>query len=210
MKILDDYKNIKEELIFKNNYFMEEYLSRFNQSLGNASSLEQCVLLEYIVKNSGVESILDTGSGISTCFIRKGKLETQIVHTYETKVEWIQNVKSYLNSNGLYEDNIFHVFDETNKLKEEYKQSDTQYDLIYHDMGCIEERIESLPYIAKKLKTNGYIILDDMHFGDNVNIECNLLKATTDYFNNSNYQFIDIKNITIDNFNRFAYMYKKL
>lgn len=210
MKILENFKNVKNKLFLKNEIYMSNYLSLFNQSLGNASSLEQCILLEYIVQNLNVQYILDTGAGISSFFIRKGKKDFQTVHTYETKLEWVEIVKTYLNMNGLNSENIFHVFDQNNKLKSEYINDGQKYDFIYHDMGCIEERIENLPFIEKKLKIGGYIFLDDIHFGFNVKDECNLLKATLEYFNNSSYEFIDIKDITLDKFGRYAAIYRKL
>lgn len=77
-------------------------------------------------------------------------------------------------------------------------------------MGCIEERIENLSFVEMKLKKGGYIFLDDMHFGFNVKNECNLLKITLEHFDNVEYEYIDIKDITLDKFGRYAHLYKKL
>jgi predicted O-methyltransferase YrrM len=210
MNNFENFKNIRNELMLKNESYMSNYLSFFNQSLGNASSLEQCVLLEHIIQNSDFEYILDTGAGISSFFIRKSKKTSQTIHTYETKIEWVNIVKKYLTMHELNSDHVFHVFDQNNKLKDEFINDSQKYDFIYHDMGCIEERIENLLYIERKLKKGGYIFLDDMHFGFNVNDECNLLKSTLEYFDNTGYEFIDIKDITLDGFGRFAHLYKKL
>lgn len=190
--------------------FFDEYLHKFNQNLGNASSLEQCVLLEYITKYGGFNSVLDTGAGISSCFIRKAMHDGQVIHTYETKLDWVSNIQIFLTQHELNSDNIFHVFDDNNMLLDEYIKNDIMYDFIYHDMGCVEERIQTLPYVLQKLQKGGYILLDDMQFGYNVNSECNLLATTNMHLDNVAYEFIHVKDITLDAFGRFAHLYKKI
>lgn len=118
-----------------------------------ASSLEQCVLLSYILRNINVSNVLDTGSGISTYIIRneqKNKPFRSI--TFESNPYWLEKTKSFLESQNLDSSNIYHW--DTIKSDTSYKQ----FDFIYHDLDNIETRIDTLRSMMDRLSVGGYIL----------------------------------------------------
>lgn len=210
INIINNFYLQKNNIIKSEQELMDKYLKEFNQRPGNASSLEQCCFLKYIIENSKLKTFLDTGSGISTVFLRKYKSQEHVTHTYESKKIWIEQVKFFLNLYNLDDENIYHVFDNNNKIKREFIDNSLKYDFIYHDLGNIEERIETLPVIINKLNVNGYILFDDMHFADQLSDDVNLNKAVFNLVGNDQFEFIDTKPHTLDVFGRFAYMFKRL
>lgn len=167
-----------------------------------ATSFEQCSLLVYFLRNFEIKSILDTGSGISSYFIRRElKNKNFNVTTFETNEMWLQKTKNYLNENNLNSENIFYW----NDVKNNYILSG--YDFIYHDLGCIEERIEYLPNIVSRLSETGKIMLDDLHF--NVKPSCNLREVVYNFFRADNWEEQDIKNESIDSYGRYATIFKR-
>ena len=179
----------------------KDYVTNIS-STDMATSFEQCALLIYFLRNVEINSILDTGSGISSYFIRRElKNKTFNVTTFETNKFWLEKTKNYLIENNLNCDNLFYWDDIKNNF------ALTNYDFIYHDLGCIEERIEYLPNIVSRLSSKGTIMLDDLHF--NVEPSCNLRDTIYNFFKGDNWQEQDIKKESIDCYGRYATIFKK-
>ena len=169
-----------------------------------ATSLEQCAFLVYFLRTQNINKVLDTGSGISSFFIRyvqKNKyFETT---TFETDPRWLKNTEDYIKKYNLNYSNIF--------LWDEVKSNTrfNQFDFVYHDMGNIETRIETLQNMIDRVCYNGFLMLDDAHFNvPPTALYSNLIQNV--FSDNNMWMSFDIKDISIDRYGRFAVLYKKL
>lgn len=167
-----------------------------------ATSLEQCLILSGIMQKNELKKVLDTGSGISSFFIRKYLPENCEVFTFETDTKWASKTENFIQNYNLISSNIL-IW---NDVKDDSTIND--FDFIYHDLGDIETRIDTIPNIARRLKTGGYIMLDDAHFNFPPHLQ--LLDTIHNYFTTENWVEVDIKNISIDGYGRYAVMYQRI
>lgn len=204
IKNINEYRSSID--FFENEYYNihDYYTTNISEKI-QATSFKQCCILSFIVKTYDIRKILDTGSGISTYFIRK-EVNGKNVFTFETDLNWLNKTKQFLIDNNTNTDNIF--------LWENVEHENIgEFDFVYHDMGSIDIRINTLDNIVNRLSDKGVIMLDDLHF--DVALHPNLqpkyhLKSYIDrYFNMKYWEFVDIKDLSIDEYGRFAGIFIK-
>jgi hypothetical protein len=165
-----------------------------------ATSFQQCCLLKLIVEKLGGCRILDTGSGISTYFIRISLPNSSESTTIDDNPVWIEKIKQFLEVNSLSTDRLLLWNDVRGKNL-------GKFDFIYHDLGCIETRIESLDNIAQRVVDGGIIMLDDLHFTQLPS--CDLNGFALEYFKSRGWSQVDIKQLSTDQFGRYASIFIK-
>jgi len=192
----DSCKFIQDEYKFIYDHYTDNISNKVM-----ATSLQQCSILYLISKNLFNKNILDTGSGISSYFLRKNKkLTNSINYTVDTNLDWLLKTKNFLKEYQVNDENLFEWSDFKNKYE-------IKFDFIYHDMGWIHERMTPIPYIKSMLYKNGIIMIDDLHFNNSP--DCMLRDFVYDEFTPDNWLEVDIKSISMDEYGRYATIFIK-
>ena len=124
-----------------------------------ALSFETSQFLYTMAKLKKAKRILDLGSGFSSYVMRlyARTAESDVtVYSVDDNESWLEKTKTFLSDMQVSQQN---VIDWSNFQK----QAPAGFDLILHDLGSIELRGESLPFVINLLNTSGILVLDDMH-----------------------------------------------
>lgn len=137
--------------------------------------------------------ILDLGSGFSSFVFRLYSREAD--HSIETfsvddSKDWLERTRSFLLRYEIGPENLFHWQDFC-------KLNAASFDLIFHDLGSMELRAETLPYVLTLLGQHGLIILDDMHSESYRPTALKTLKE-------AGFHRFSVRKYTLDKFGRFS------
>ena len=103
--------------------------------------------------------VLDLGSGFSSYVLRSWAKatshETTIVSVVAVSL-WLDRTKQFLESQGLLNGEL-HTWDNFALT------TPKPFDLIFHDMGSIAFRAQTLPKVLTMRTPNGVVVLDDVH-----------------------------------------------
>ncbi len=138
--------------------YYEEYVERVSNPV-MACSLQTAIFMRVFCDGRKPKRILDLGSGFSSFVLRcyAASQNGIVVYSVDDNPEWLNHTRAYLASHNLSTDQLF--------LWDRFKHnSDCCFDFIFHDLGHMNLRKDSLD-IVLKLGKGGIIVLDDMHFG---------------------------------------------
>lgn len=128
-------------------------------TVGHAISWQAVEFLMTIAYSIEPQKILDLGSGFSSYVLRKYAASTQqriIVYSVDDNAQWLEKTFRFLAENGLSTDNLM--------LWPDFVASEqSDFDLIFHDLGRMEMREQTLPLVLSLRSETGIVILDDMH-----------------------------------------------
>ena len=148
-----------------------------------AISLELAYYLEKLVEERKPKRILDLGSGFSSYVFSLSDAE---VWSVDKSKDWLEKTKQFFLKYKLPVERFI--------LAEDFK-FDGKYDLILLDIGLAENRKEYFEKVRKHC--SGVVILDDMHFAA-------YREEAREFFKDC--KIIDLKEETIDEFGRYAWM----
>jgi len=170
----------------------EDYINHI--STGDMAASFQTSSFLYTVSSVKRPSrILDLGSGFSSLVFRLYSREanhTVEVFSVDDDKDWLYKTRSFLLNYEIGPDNLFHWQDFC-------KRNEAGFDLIFHDLGSMELRAETLPYVLTLLDHKGLIILDDMHSESYRPIAVKTLKEAGFYR-------YSVRKYTLDKFGRFS------
>jgi len=164
-----------------------------------------CELAEAMIEHSasGVPTVLDLGSGLSTASLRTcGVVKLTSV---DTSAEWLGKTAEFLAANGLPTDNMHQwlAFLGAWRNKSAAASSDetdeaglTRYDLVFYDLGSISERGK---FLRDALDMGNVVILDDVHHYEQVVRE---VLGCPPYHE---HQVYDLRTATLDDYGRYAW-----
>lgn len=180
----------QQELIKEVKPYYEKYISTVSVDY-MAASIECCTFLMELCLKYDFKSILDLGSGFSSfCFryLKKQYVSDLKCMSIDLSKDWIEKSK---------------VFCTENKIKPTYFKlwkdlKPQEFDLIFIDIGMTKQRVDYYDKILEKFVSNKtFVLFDDMH-------KKILLDAVNKTLSQYTFKEIDIKDQTIDNFNRFS------
>jgi predicted O-methyltransferase YrrM len=158
-----------------------------------AASLEVSVLLDYLCRVMNPEAILDLGSGFSSFVFRRHAQQTgnTTVVSVDDNASWLSKTKEYLAGHDLPTDRLVELsnFD--------FSDYQSAFDLVFHDLGSMEVRKETLPVVLETCCRNGLIVLDDIH-------KDHYLKHVHRTLDAAPYKFYHARDMTEDEFGRFS------
>ncbi len=137
--------------------------------------------------------ILDLGSGFSSLVFRlycKEADHTVEIFSVDDSKDWLEKTRSFFLNYEMGPDNLLHWQDFC-------KLNEVGFDLIFHDLGSMELRAETLPHVLTLLDHDGLIILDDMHSEYYRPIAVKTLKEAGFYR-------YSVRKFTLDKFGRFS------
>jgi predicted O-methyltransferase YrrM len=158
-----------------------------------AVSFETAVLLRVFCDQLRPRRLLDLGSGFSSYVLRSYAAENAecCVWSVDDSLRWLDRTREFLQRNGLCSDGLMHWDEFTNK-------GEKDFDLIFHDLGSMRIRAETLPAILPlRRAANGVVVLDDV----NRRTYRNLAEASASGLGLGSF---DLKAWTLDSFGRYS------
>jgi predicted O-methyltransferase YrrM len=158
-----------------------------------AVSLETAALLHGICTLLQPRAVLDLGSGFSSyalrCFARDAARPCT-VHSVDEDAQWLERTRNFLALHGLPAEGTYTWQDFQVRITE-------RYDLILHDMGRIQLRIEALPQALALAAADGLVVLDDMNSPE-------YARAARERCRAAGFDLCSVRPITFDSIGRYA------
>lgn len=178
--------------------FSEVY-ARYTSSISSsemAVSLELCACLYAFCHLLKPKKILDMGSGLSSYILRTYQAEVGDVEVFsiDDNKEWLNKTTDFLNSASLSTKDIY--------LLKEKRLEKNSFDLIFHDLNFVEERIKHVDTVIALAREGAHIIFDDVHKRQYFISLTRKLKAY-------NLEYFTLKKYSLDRFKRFSIVARK-
>ena len=191
---LADYGQLTVPNISKLKPAYTEYTTEISHD-GIAASLETSVFLYTLATIKQPKRILDLGSGFSSFTFRLYSMSTPndvAVYSVDDNSDWLDRTRSFLTVHGVQADNLFDW--------SEFREINwSRFDLIFHDLGSMELRGESLPFVSGLVDHNGIIVLDDIH-------RRRYRRIAVQEVRKEGLTLISLRQHTLDSFGRFSGM----
>jgi predicted O-methyltransferase YrrM len=182
---------------------IEREYDQYTQKVSNqtsAVSVQASKLIWFLLQQIKPQQAMDTGSGFSSFLLRKWAKTTAdkpVVFSVDDNEFWLAKTSEFLTNHQLDTDNLL-TYKQFASLQVENK-----FDFIFHDLGAARHlRIASFPAVVKACKPGGFILVDDIHKEPVEEIVMTYLKSGT-------LTIQDTTSITLDNFNRYAWLVRK-
>jgi predicted O-methyltransferase YrrM len=155
---LRDYRSLRATGIPDMKHAYGKYVAEFSTP-EMAVSLETSQFLYVLAKAAKAKRILDLGSGFSSYVLRLYSVDVgsdTVVYSVDDDRGWLAKTREFLRLSRMREDFLldwqaFHQF------------TPLPFDLIFHDLGNMALRAQSVPFVVSLLNPRGILILDDMH-----------------------------------------------
>jgi len=172
--------------------YYERYISEVSRDY-MAISLELSSLLAVFCDVNRPVTIADLGTGFSSFVLRRYARESGLnvgVWSVDDSTEWLGKTLEFLNRHGLDHENVL-TWDNF------VGQGHGGFDLILHDLGSMETRAKTLPYVLSLANPGGWVILDDVHITEYAPIAKKTVRE-------SGLDLYSLRGFTRDKFGRFA------
>lgn len=192
------FKNINFDELFQKSYkelkpYYNNYVPRITRD-DMAISLQLASFILTFCRLTKPKKIADLGSGFSSFVFRYYASQCPYkvdIWSVDDGRKWLEKTRVFLSKNKLSTKNLIHF--------SEFKKMHQAFDLILHDIGTMETRIETVVYAMNLAKKGGFIILDDMHFPAYSPIPKTIIR-------NTGFTALSTRNYTKDKYGRFSYV----
>lgn len=154
-----------------------------------AVSLEAASVLEALIILEQPTLIADLGSGFSSYVVRQAPGSASAI-SVDDDPEWLQASRDFVAAE---------LGDRSAEFVDlrTWRESDPsmRYDLIFHDMGSMEVRAETLDLVADRVAPGGLLLLDDVHKSEYGEMAHQLLHSRP-------FVTYDLRALTLDDMNR--------
>jgi len=162
----------------------------------HAASVEIAVFLQLFCQLHKPTRMADLGSGFSSFILRryaKGADPQPTVYSVDNHEGWLGKTREYLSRHNLSADNVM--------LWENFiaQAEPGSFDLVFHDMGFMDFREETLEPVLSLTRPGGHIILDDVH-------KPAYRRFTHKMLDDKGLEWLSLKRITVDNRARYSYL----
>ena len=166
-----------------------------------ALSLNCATLLGYLVQETKPPRILDLGSGFSSYVLRRFSAEYGgVVFSVDDNKDWLEKTRFYLEAKGTSSINLEYWDDFIQRLKG--CSDKEQFDLVFHDLGSMETRKDTLAFVVGLAKPGGIVILDDMH-------KSHYFKFVEGFLSANPMQYAHLEKLLLDNHGRWSTVLRK-
>jgi predicted O-methyltransferase YrrM len=124
-----------------------------------AVSLRTSQFLYVLAKAIGARRILDLGSGFSSFVLRLYSMNAgkdAVVYSVDDDENWLAKTVEFLRDSQVREDFLM-------GWQSFLQSAPGSFDLIFHDLGNMVLRAQTLPFVLSQLEAKGVFVLDDMH-----------------------------------------------
>lgn len=189
--LLHDLQNSAEQSMRELAPLYKHYITTVSSSVW-AVSLESAAVLDALCRLTEPRAVVDLGSGFSSAVLRRYARSADhdcVVHSVDDDAQWLARSGEFLRSLELPDEGLV--------LWENRDQLLDGYDIVFHDMGSMALREESLGFVLAHRATKGMIVLDDMHktpYGANA----------TKFMADAGMNVVPLRELTGDAYGRYA------
>jgi len=137
--------------------------------------------------------ILDLGSGFSSYVLRtyvEGCEDPIVIYSVDTKKRWLDKTAEFLENYGVNSDNMI--------LWPDFKAGGLKnFDFVFHDLGNMRTRRDSLKVVEERCSLQSVIVLDDMH-------KARWREYAYEFLEGKGYSLRSLQWATVDDYSRFA------
>lgn len=158
-----------------------------------AVSLQTAALLHGLCTLLQPRAVLDLGSGFSSYTLRRFARDAArpcVVHSVDEDARWLDRTRDFLALHRLAVEGTF-------TWQGFQARTAERYDLILHDMGRIELRVEALPRALALASDDGLVVLDDMNSPE-------YARAAGERCRAAGFDLCSLRPITYDSIGRYA------
>lgn len=192
------FKNINFDAMFQKSYhvlkpYYKDYTSHVSPD-GMAISLELASFILTFCQLIKPRTIADLGSGFSSFVFRYYAANAPFginVWSVDDDTIWLAKTRKFLSANKVSTKNLL-PFSRFQKMHQ-------KYDLVLHDMGTMEMRLETVSFAIRLASSGGFIILDDMQLPMYAPTPKKIIKK-------SGFTAYSTRQYTKDRYGRFSYV----
>ncbi len=135
----------------------EDYVTRVS-SREMAASLEVATFLAVLCQARSPGRVLDLGSGFSSLAFRMALVEQPgcVISSVDDNPHWLRKTEQYLAERGYHRPELL-------SWSAFCGETRPRYDLVFHDLGNMHTRAETLPQVLDAVSDGGMIVFDDVH-----------------------------------------------
>ena len=192
---LDEYERLAAPISTELTPFHQTYTTTVSNDV-HAASVEIAAFLQLFCELSQPSKMADLGSGFSSFILRRYASKTDPtpnVYSVDNHEGWLGKTREYLAGHGLNTDNVM-VWDDFIAGAEP-----GSFDMVFHDMGFMDFREQTLEPVLGLTKPGGHIILDDVHKPPYRRFVHKMLA-------DKGLEFLSLKQITCDSRARYSYL----
>jgi predicted O-methyltransferase YrrM len=192
---LQEYEQLSAPLRAEITPLHQTYTTTISNDV-HAASVEIAAFLELFCQISAPKKVADLGSGFSSFIVRRyaASVEPQPeVYSVDNHADWLEKTREYLRAQGVSADNVL-IWDDFIAQAEP-----GTFDMVFHDMGFMDFRAETLEPVLGLTRPGGHIILDDVHKPAYRRFVHNMLDE-------KGLEFLSLKQITLDSRARYSYL----
>jgi len=156
-------------------------------------SLESSALLYSLMEILRPPRVLDLGCGFSSYVLRKQAQDSNAaseVVSVNNDIDSLEKTRRHLVKHNLPSDNMLSWEDMS-------AAHPKPFDLVFHNLGNMAVRAQTLPWVQSHLSSGGFALLDDVH-------KPNYRKTVLDSIAESKFEFFSMRAITHDQFGRYS------
>ncbi len=170
----------------------EEYCSTVSSPVW-AVSPQTAAVMHALCRLLRPRMVLDLGSGFSSFVLRcycRDENSSCTVHTADDDEQWLERTRGFLAMHGLPTDGTY-------TWSSFHEQARPPYDLILHDMGRMNTRLDTLPRVLGLANADGLVVLDDMHKPE-------YAPYAAERCSSAGFEVCPLRTITLDTMGRYA------
>jgi predicted O-methyltransferase YrrM len=173
--------------------------SAYTTSVSNdvhAASVEIAAFLQVFCEIGQPSKVADLGSGFSSFILRRHAAAADPspeVYSVDNHEGWLGKTREYLASKGVSTDNVM-IWDDFIAAAEP-----GSFDMVFHDMGFMDFREQTLEPVLGLTRPGGHIILDDVH-------KLPYRRFVHQMLSDKGLEFLSLKKITCDSRARYSYL----
>lgn len=157
-------------------------------------SLDLAAFLLALCRTESPATIADLGSGFSSFVFRTYAREREPgvrVVSVDHSSDWLTRTREFLETNGLSTDALVSA--------EDFADAPSgTFDLVFHDLGDMTVRAQSLDVAIESARRNGLIVLDDLHMWGYPDLVAKAARA-------HGRRILDLAPLTRDEIGRYAW-----
>lgn len=158
-----------------------------------AASLESAAFLQVFCDWAEPSRVADLGSGFSSWLLREwAAAHDAVVWSVDDDAEWLERTRHLLEENGLETRHM--------ELWSQFVSANPgAFDLVFHDAGSMEFRLENLPRVCELVREGGWLIIDDVH-------KPTYRRGVQEFFETRDVEVFSLRSCTLDRLTRYAYL----
>jgi predicted O-methyltransferase YrrM len=161
-----------------------------------AISLELAAVLDALCRTLQPKRVADLGSGFSSYVLRRYAVDaSREAVSVDSDAAWLNRTREFLERSRLPIEGLV-------EWRDFVAGREAPFDLVLDDLGSVEGRIDTIPFVLELVRPSGFVIFDDCH-------RANLRSALEGECRARRNPVFSLRRATLDGFGRYAYLVQR-